>query len=59
MTHRDLYFSTYHQAAHAVTAILLGCRVDYVDADATAEDQGWNLESGLSPRYPNGLRGGL
>ena len=44
MNRRELYFSTHHQAAHAVAAITLGCGVDYVDIAADGAEFGWNLD---------------
>lgn len=41
---RELYFATYHQAAHAVVAAMLGCRVDYLEIGLQPENVGWNPE---------------
>ena len=41
---RELYFATYHQAAHAVVAAMLGCRVDHLEIGFQPESIGWNPE---------------
>lgn len=43
-TPRDLHFSRCHRAAQAVTAILLGCRVEHMDARAEAGAPEFRLE---------------
>jgi hypothetical protein len=45
MSPRDVYFTTHHQAAHVVTAILLGCRVEFIDVEGTPGDLGWNVDA--------------
>lgn len=45
MTPRDLYFLTYHQAAHLVTAIVLGCGFDYVEIGTPLNLVGLDLEA--------------
>ena len=45
MSPRDLYFATYHQAAHVVAALVLGCRIEYVEIATPASKVGWNLDS--------------
>jgi len=45
MTPRDLYFDCYHQAAHVVVALVLGCRVEYVEIGTGADKIGWNLDA--------------
>ena len=41
---RDLYFATYHQAAHAAVAVTLGCRVDYLEIGMVPEELGWCVD---------------
>jgi hypothetical protein len=43
MTYRDLYFATHHEAAHVVTALTLGCRVDFVEFGEGKSEAGWCL----------------
>jgi|GEM_PF-3947272 len=42
---RELYFATYHQAAHAVTAVALGCRIDFVEIGVDDAEIGWSLDT--------------
>lgn len=44
-TQRDLHFSRCHRAAQAVTAILLGCRVEHMDARPDAGPPAFRLEA--------------
>jgi hypothetical protein len=48
MPPRELYFATYHQAAHAVVAMTLGCRVEHVEIGMVPEDVGWCLDTAPS-----------
>lgn len=45
MKPRDLHFATYHQAAHVVAALVVGCSVQYVEIGAATSRVGWNLDS--------------
>jgi len=45
MTPRDIHFASYHQAAHVVSALLFGCRIEYVEIGNEADKIGWNLDS--------------
>ncbi|MGV3615373.1 MAG: hypothetical protein ACO1SV_08570 [Fimbriimonas sp.] len=45
---RELYFATYHQAAHAVVATMLGCGVDRLDIGMQPEEVGWNPDAAPS-----------
>ena len=45
MSPRDLYFASYHQAAHVVSALVFGCRIEYVEIGNTVDKIGWNLDS--------------
>jgi hypothetical protein len=45
MSRRDYHFSSCHRSAQAVTAILLGCRVDHVNTDAETAIPLWGMET--------------
>lgn len=43
-----MYYATYHQAAHAVVAAMLGCSVDHLEIGFQPENIGWNPDSAPS-----------
>lgn len=45
MTEQELHFATHHQAAHAVVAVALGCRVDRTTLTESAGEEDWGILS--------------
>lgn len=45
MTPRELFFASHHQAAQVVTAMTLGCRVEYVDVAMPFGPSGCSLHN--------------
>jgi hypothetical protein len=45
MTPRELFFATHHQAAQVVTAMTLGCRVEFIELGVPFGPGGCSLQT--------------